>query len=105
MHEYYIDESITRGEDGCVTMTNLSQNKIEVSENKIFARCVVCFEEKFCKNPLTALSTKTKASTYITENDLSLNPNLSSNEVKLIVDLINEFKICFTASNERLGKN
>lgn len=102
--EHYLDECITTGEDGYVTIVNLSQNELEVSLNKVLARCVNCFEDKSLQNCLNVFSTHAKTVQLFTQNNLSLNPNLTESETKNIVHLVNEFRDCFAQSTMELGK-
>ncbi|KAJ8965562.1 hypothetical protein NQ314_004062, partial [Rhamnusium bicolor] len=87
-NEYYVDECITKGEDGCVTITNLSQQEIEVSTNQILARCVSCLEDISLNSYTFAFSTTIQNRSF-TANDLSYNENLTSDEINKLIDLIN----------------
>lgn len=103
-HEYNVDECVTKSEDGFITVTNLSHQEIEVSENQILARCVMCFEDNFFKDPVTVLNVGIRADKLLTRNDLSLNPNLTVEQVNSVVDLVNEFRCCFADNTKELGK-
>lgn len=51
-HEHFIDECVIKCEDGYISIANLSENQIEVSDKQILVRCVVSLEEIFLKESL-----------------------------------------------------
>ncbi|KAK9695492.1 hypothetical protein QE152_g32532 [Popillia japonica] len=104
-NEYAVNECVTKGQDGYVSNTNLTPRDLEVSDNHILARCIVCFED-ICPRlhlPVLTVTTKCAISEFSIDN-LAYNENLTSVEAEELLALINEFRDCFAQNTSQLGK-
>lgn len=105
--EHYIDGCVTNGENGFVSIANMSSQEIKVSDSCILVRGVNCYEDIISPVNSNVLycSNVSKCSDSFTNPDITYNDQLSEVEVKQLLNLVNEFKNCFTRSTCELGRS
>lgn len=84
-NEYFVDECITNGQDGYITLANVSNKDLKVSKNKILVRLVNCFEEIIVDTNINVmLSQINEERPLFTANDISYNDQLTSEQITIL---------------------